>query len=85
MRAPLSKIVLFQEANGLFTFREALFDADGDLERLGVTPAFPRGLSVEDVREDLKEFIGAFNRTVIKEEDIEIEPDGMGDLGEAVH
>lgn len=71
MRSALNKLVLYQQANGFMTIREAVYGSEGDLDLLGGEPAFPRGLSVEDIRADLEEFYAALERPVIQEGDVD--------------
>jgi hypothetical protein len=70
MRSALNKLMLYQQVNGFMTFREAVFNSEGDLELLGDAPAFPRALSLEDMKAELEEFIAALDRPVLYEEDI---------------
>ena len=67
MRSALNKLVLYQQSNGFMTIREAVYGSEGDLDLLGGEPAFPRGLSVEDIRADLEEFYAALERPIIQE------------------
>lgn len=70
MRAGLNKLMLFQQKNGFMTFRETVFNSEGELELLGEGPAFPRALSIEDMKAELEEFIAALDRPVLLEEDL---------------
>jgi hypothetical protein len=74
-RTILNKLVVYRRSNGHITFREALYNEDGDLVLIGITPAYPRGLSLNDLEADLEEFSAAFDRTVINEDDIEVDDD----------
>ena len=74
-RSVLNKLVVYRRSNGHMTFREAIYDEDGDLALIGVTPAFPRALSLNDLEADLEEFTAALDRTVINEDDIEVDDD----------
>jgi hypothetical protein len=74
-RTVLNKLVAYRRSNGHMTFREALYDEDGDLVLIGVTPAYPRGLSLNDLEADLEEFTAALDRTIINEDDIEVDDD----------
>ena len=74
-RAVLNKIVVYQQDNGFMTFREAVYDVEGNLVAMGATPAFPRGLSLDDMQADLDEFMAALDRQVICEEDIDVDED----------
>jgi len=56
-RAVLNKMIVYQQSNGFMTFRDAVYDAEGDLVGIGATPAFPRGLSLDDLQADLEEFM----------------------------
>ena len=74
-RTVLNKLVAYRRSNSHMTFREALYDEDGDLVLIGVTPAYPRGLSLNDLEADLEEFTAALDRTIINEDDIEVDDD----------
>tara|TARA_R110000850_G_scaffold31532_5_gene86451 strand:- start:668 stop:940 length:273 start_codon:yes stop_codon:yes gene_type:complete len=74
-RTILNKLVVYRRSNGHITFREALYNEDGDLVLIGITPAYPRGLSLNDLEADLEEFSAALDRTVINEDDIEVDDD----------
>ena len=41
-RAVLNKMIVYQQSNGFMTFRDAVYDSEGDLVGIGSTPAFPR-------------------------------------------
>jgi hypothetical protein len=42
---------------------------------IGSTPAFPRGLSLDDLQADLEEFMAALDRTVVLEDDLDVDED----------
>lgn len=75
LRAMLHKLIVFQESNGYMTIREVVYNADGELEVMGATPAFPRGLSIDDLREELENFIAALDRQVIHADEIDVDDD----------
>lgn len=77
LRAMLHKLIVYQESNGYMTIREAVYNAEGQLEVLGATPAFPRGLSVDDLQKELEEFMNALDRTVVFEDDLEVDDDDV--------
>jgi hypothetical protein len=70
-RAILNKLVVYKQSNGHMTFREAVYDDEGTLTLMGSTPAFPRGL----LEADLDEFTTALDRTVINEDDLDVDDD----------
>jgi hypothetical protein len=74
-RALLNKLVIYKQSNGHMTFREAVYDDEGTLTLMGETPAFPRGLSLDDLEADLDEFTTALDRTVINEDDLDVDDD----------
>jgi len=74
-RAVLNKMIVYQQSNGFMTFRDAVYDAEGDLVGIGSTPAFPRGLSLDDLQADLEEFMAALDRTVVLEDDLDVDED----------
>jgi|TARA_R110000803_G_scaffold2273_1_gene7610 hypothetical protein len=74
-RTILNKLIVYRRSNGYTTFREALYNEDGDLALIGETPAYPRGLSLNDLEADLEEFSAALDRTVINEDDIDVDDD----------
>ena len=61
----------------MLTFKEAVYDGEGNIERIGISPAFPTGLSVEEIKEDIQEFVKALKRVVIDEENIQIQPEAF--------
>lgn len=75
LRAMLHKLIVYQEANGYMTIREVVYNAEGELEVMGATPAFPRGLSIDDLRDELEQFIAALDRQVIHADEIEVDED----------
>ena len=74
-RALLNKLVIYKQSNGHMTFREAVYDDEGTLTLMGATPAFPRALSLNDLEADLEEFTAALDRTVINEDDLDVDDD----------
>ena len=74
-RAILNKLVVYQQSNGFMTFREGIYGAEGDLEAMGATPAFPRGLSLDDLQKELEEFMAALDRVVVCEDDLDVDDD----------
>jgi hypothetical protein len=42
---------------------------------MGATPAFPRALSLNDLEADLEEFMAALDRTVVNEDDLDVDDD----------
>jgi len=74
-RALLNKLVIYKQSNGHMTFREAVYDDEGTLTLMGSTPAFPRGLSLDDLEADLDEFTAALDRTVVNEDDLDVDDD----------
>lgn len=75
LRAMLHKLIVYQESNGYMTIREVVYNAEGELEVMGATPAFPRGLSIDDLRDELEQFIAALDRQVIHADEIEVDED----------
>jgi hypothetical protein len=74
-RSILNKLVVYKQSNGHMTFREAVYDEEGDLALIGATPAFPRALSLNDLEADLEEFMAALDRTVVNEDDLDVDDD----------
>lgn len=74
-RAVLNKLVVYKQSNGHMTFREAVYDEEGTLALMGATPAFPRALSLNDLEADLEEFMAALDRTVVNEDDLDVDDD----------
>ena len=75
LRAMLHKLIVYQESNGYMTIREAVYNAEGQLEVMGATPAFPRGLSLDDLQKELEEFMAALDRVIVCEDDIDVDDD----------
>ena len=74
-RAVLNKMIVYQQSNGFMTLRDAVYDSEGDLVGIGSTPAVPRGLSLDDLQADLEEFMAALDRTVVLEDDLDVDED----------
>ena len=74
-RAVLNKMIVYQQSNGFMTFRDAVYDSEGDLVGIGATPAFPRALSLNDLEADREEFMAALDRTVVNEDDLDVDDD----------
>ena len=42
-REILNKLVVYKQSNGHMTFREAVYDDEGDLALMGGNPSLPKG------------------------------------------
>jgi len=68
------------EHDGLFYIHEAYYNDNGDITAISEDPMHPQGETPEELKNDMKYFLQAFNRPTLKKDEIKFAPmDGVKD------
>ena len=59
------------EHDGAFTVHEVHYNDKGDIISISEDPMGPSGETLEELKEDMEYFLQAFNRPVLRKEEIE--------------
>ena len=66
------------EHDGLFYIHEAYYNDKGDIIAISEDPMHPHGENLKELKGDIEYFLQAFNRPVLKKDEIKFAPmDGM--------
>lgn len=68
------------EHDGLFYIHEAYYNDNGDITAISEDPMHPHGENLKELKGDMEYFLQAFNRPVLKKDEIKFAPmDGVED------